>query len=85
MKTSLPPKVSVSEHALFQRVNRKLAKNERAPLQDARQLVSLGLLRARHVSQHDRRQKLPPIIDSKADVEAFARKIGVLQAHEEVK
>ena len=82
--TSLPLKVSVSEHALLQRVNRKLAKNHERLCKTRRRLLPLVLLRPQHVPR-TRSRASSQIIDSKADVEKFARKLGVLQNHEVVK
>jgi len=78
--TSLPLKVSVSERALFQRVNRKLTKNHgRLCKTRGDQYRWAYYVLNTHTNTIDGKH---PIIDSKRDLEAFARKIGVLKPFE---
>jgi hypothetical protein len=83
--TSLPPKVLVSEHALLQRVNRKLAKNHERLCKtrgNSYQFAYYVLDTSTNTIDANRDY---PIINSKRDVETLARKIGVLQNHEQLK
>jgi hypothetical protein len=83
MKTSVSPKVSVSERALFQRVNRKLKKNhERLCKTRGDQYRWAYYVLNTYTNTIDGKH---PIMDSKADVERFARELGVLQAYEQLK
>ena len=73
----------MSEHALFQRINRKLAKtNERLSKTRGDSYRWAYYVLDTSTNTIDGKH---PIIDSKTDVERFARKLGVLQNHEELK
>ena len=82
MKTTVSPKVSVSERALFQRVNRKLKKDhERLCKTRGDQYRWADHVLNTYTNTIDGKH---PIMD-KADVERFARELGVLQAYEQLK
>ena len=83
MHTKTPAQITVSERALTQRVNRKLSKKHEKLCKTRGESYRW----AYYVLDTSRNEisGAHPIIDSKADVEVFARKIGALQKHEELK
>ena len=84
MHTKTPARISVSERALFQRINRKLKTNSEKLCKTRGDQYPWAYYT---LDTHDNKlSRIQPIIeDSKAGLEAFARKLGVLQNHEQVK